>query len=69
MCVVCPITSHPKPYPFVVPIPEGLPKASVILVDQIKAVDWKSRTVKFVAKCPSNVVAEVEAKLRTLLGL
>jgi mRNA-degrading endonuclease toxin of MazEF toxin-antitoxin module len=50
-------------------MPDALPKASVILVDQIKAVDWKSRTVKFIAKCPSNVLAEVEAKLRTLLLL
>jgi mRNA-degrading endonuclease toxin of MazEF toxin-antitoxin module len=50
-------------------MPEGLPKASVILVDQIKAVDWKSRTVRFLAKCPPDIVGEVEARLRTLLGL
>jgi mRNA-degrading endonuclease toxin of MazEF toxin-antitoxin module len=65
------ITDHqpPETLSFRGPNAGGLPKASVILVDQIKAVDWKSRTVKFIAKCPSNVVAEVEAKLRTLLAL
>jgi mRNA-degrading endonuclease toxin of MazEF toxin-antitoxin module len=42
---------------------------SVVLVDQIKTIDWKKRAVRFRAKCPANVMAEVEAKVRTLLGL
>lgn len=50
-------------------MPKGLPKISAILVDQIKTADWKRRTVRFLAKCPADVLAEVEAKLRTLLGL
>ena len=69
LCVVCPITSQAKGYPFEVSLPKGLPKPSVVLVDQIKTIDWKSRTVKFLAKCPANAISEVEAKLRALLGL
>jgi mRNA interferase MazF len=69
LCVVCPVTSHAKGYPFEVPLPKGLPMPSVVLVDRIKTIDWKKRAVRFRAKCPANVMAEVEAKVRTLLGL
>ena len=69
LCVICPITSQLKGYPFEVALPKGLPKSSAILVDQVKTIDWKSRAVKFIAKCPASVLSEVEAKLRTLLSL
>jgi mRNA interferase MazF len=67
--VVCPITNQVKGYPFEVAIPRGQPVTGVVLVDQIKAVDWKSRTARHLGKCPASAMAEVQAKLRTLLGL
>ena len=69
LAVVCPITSKVKGYPFEVVIPAGLPVNGAILVDQLKTVDWKSRTVRHLGKCPKNSVAEAAAKLRALLGL
>ncbi len=56
-------------YPFEVVIPSGLPVNGAILIDQLKTVDWKSRAVRHLGKCPKNVVAEVAAKPRALLGL
>ena len=69
LAVVYPITTKIKGYPFEVVIPAGLPVNGAILVDQLKTVDWKSRTVRHLGKCPKNSVAEVAAKLRALLGL
>ena len=69
LCVVCPITSQVRGYPFEVPLPTELPKPSAILVDQVKTIDWKSRTLRFIAKCPIPVLNEVEAKLKALLNL
>jgi mRNA interferase MazF len=69
LAVVCPITSKIKGYPFEVVIPSGLPVNGAILVDQLKTVDWKSRTVRHLGKCPKSSLAEVAAKLRALLGL
>jgi len=54
---------------FQVVIPAGLPVNGAILVDQLKTVDWKSRAVRHLGKCPKNALAEVAAKLRALLGL
>jgi mRNA interferase MazF len=50
-------------------IPAGLPVNGAILVDQLKTVDWKSRTVRHLGKCPKNALGEVAAKLRALLSL
>jgi mRNA interferase MazF len=66
---VCPITTKIKGYPFEVVIPAGFPVGGAILVDQLKTVDWKSRTVRHLGKCPKSTVAEVAAKLRALLSL
>ncbi len=67
--VVCPITNQIKGYPFEVEIPAGGAVTGAILVDQIKTVDWKNRTAKFLARCPAAVLADVDAKLRALLTL
>jgi len=69
LALACPVTSQIKGYPFEVALPEGLPINGVVLADQVKSIDWSSRRAQFVAKVPQNVVAEVTAKLRALLGL
>jgi len=69
LCVVGPITSKAKGYPFEVALPGGLPVAGVVLSDHIKSVDWEARQIKFIAKVPSAVLDEVRAKLKPLLGI
>jgi len=43
LALFCPITNQRKGYPFEVNIPEGLEIGGVILSDQIKSLDWRSR--------------------------
>jgi len=69
LALVCPITSQVKGYPFEVTLPEGLAISGVVLADHVKSADWAARHVEFAAKAPSEVIAEVTAKLRPLLGL
>jgi mRNA interferase MazF len=69
LCVVCPITSHIKNYPFEVNLPEGLAIAGVILCDHVKSADWRARSVEYADEAPVEVVAEVRAKLKPLLGI
>ena len=60
LVVLCPITSQQKPYPFVVALPPTLlPKASYVLADQVKSLDWRQRNVTFIVKAPTNAVDEV----------
>ncbi len=54
-------------YPFEVPLPPELQTQGVVLADQIKCLDWKSRSVQFVESVQASVVEEVQAKIEPLL--
>ena len=69
LALVCPITTQAKGYPFEVAIPSGLPLSGVVLADHLKSADWAARRAQFAAKAPADVLADVTAKLRPLLGL
>lgn len=68
LSLMCPITSQVKGYPFEVEIPKGLNISGVILADQIKNLDWKSREAEFACDAPPAVVNLVLEKLSTLLS-
>lgn len=68
LMLCCPITRKEKEYPFEVRIPEGFQISGVVLSDQLRSLDWKSRTTSLVAKAPREVVDDVLAKLQTLLA-
>lgn len=67
LCVLCPITSQPKGYVQEVPI-DGLDKVSVVLCDQVKSFDWRTRNAAFIAKAPEALVAEVVEYVAALIG-
>lgn len=67
LALMCPITSKAKGYPFEVPLPDGLAVAGVVGSDQVKSLDWRARQAARIAPIPEEVVAEVLARLRTLL--
>lgn len=67
LAIMCPITSKIKGYPFEVTLPAGKKIGGAVLADQIKSLDWKSRRAKFVDKVSPGVMADVMAKIRTLL--
>jgi mRNA interferase MazF len=69
LALVCPITSQVKRYPFEVALPDGFAISGVVLADHVKSAEWAARRAQFVAKAPPEVMAEVTAKLRPLLGL
>jgi mRNA interferase MazF len=67
LMLCCPMTSHKKGYPFEVVISDDPDRTSVVLADQVKSLDWKTRrAVKKGAALP-NVVMETLSKLQTLL--
>jgi mRNA interferase MazF len=62
-----PITSEIKGYPFEVLIPDIFPLKGVILADQIKNLDWKSRKSEYCFCINDEVLIEVQAKLKALI--
>jgi mRNA interferase MazF len=67
LALFCPVTSHVKGYPWEVRIPDGLAVSGVVLADQVKSLDWRSRRAEFLDVLPESPVAEILAKLGTLI--
>jgi mRNA interferase MazF len=68
LAIFCPITNQRKGYPFEVVIPSGLRVTGVVLADQVKSLDWRARQAELICTLPAETVAEVLAKLATLLS-
>ena len=67
LALMCPITKKEKGYPFEVKLPLKGQIQGVILADQVKSLDWRAREAEIVDRAGQGVVAEVLAKLSTLL--
>jgi mRNA interferase MazF len=69
LAIFCPITSQIKGYPFEVALPKDLPVTGVVLSDQVKSLDWRSRNTQFACQASQTVVIEILQKLSTLITL
>ena len=67
LMVCCPMTTQIKNYPFEVVI-TGVPQ-SVVLADQVKSLDWRSRNATRKGRVSPAELADVRAKIRALIGL
>jgi mRNA interferase MazF len=59
LCIVCPVTNTRRGYPFHVDIPEGSGVTGVVMVDQVKSLDFHARNVKRIGPAPESVLEEV----------
>ena len=67
LIICCPLTTRIKSYPFEVQL-QGSP-ASVVLADQVKSFDWRSRKAVRKGKASASELAEVRAKIGALIVL
>lgn len=67
LAIFCPITSIVKGYPFEVKI-NNKKINGVILSDQVKSLDWKSRSIEFIIKATKDEIEEVRDKLSILIN-
>jgi mRNA interferase MazF len=66
LLLCCPITTKIKNYPFEVKL-SGRPPC-VALADQVKSFDWRARKARKKGKANAAELAEIRAKLRSLVG-
>jgi mRNA interferase MazF len=67
LALFCPLTSKIKGYPFEVKLPDGYAVRGVVLSDQLKSLDWRSRKVKFIERVSPDLLAMVTARVLPLL--
>jgi mRNA interferase MazF len=68
LAILCPITGQVKGYPFEVPVPDGLPVEGVVLSDQAKSLDWRSRGAELACTMPRESTMAVLQRLGTLVA-
>jgi mRNA interferase MazF len=66
LCVLCPITTKVKGYPFEVPLPDGHQVRGVVLADQIKSLSWDVRKAEYICKAPPEIAAKVRGMVKAL---
>ena len=69
LALICPITSKVKGYPFEVLLPAGGPMEGVVLADQLRSLDWRSRQAEVLGKAPITVVERVLQLIGALLSI
>jgi len=67
LAILCPITYQIKGYPFEVQLSAKGKVKGVVLSDQVKYLDWKTRKAKFIERVDKYVFSEVIQKIYTLI--
>jgi mRNA interferase MazF len=68
LALACPITSKVKGYPFEVEV-DSTRVRGVVLADQIRSFDWRSRQFTFIAQAAPETLDAVVHILQTLLAV
>jgi mRNA interferase MazF len=67
LAIFCPITSKEKGYPFEVRLPDKRSFQGIILADQVRSLDWHSRTAEYICTVPPSILKNISQKLKLLL--
>jgi mRNA interferase MazF len=67
MCIACPITNSRRDFPFHVSIPDGGKVTGVVMVEQVKAIDFEARQATRISPAPQAMLDEVLAILDACL--
>lgn len=67
LLIACPVTKTVKGYPFESLLPADLPIQGVVLSDHLRSLDWRTRRAEIICKAPTDLLADVIAKVRALL--
>lgn len=68
LMLCCPITSKVKNYPFEVKVIGTTKVAGMVLSDQVRSLDWQARNAQAAGRAADDVLEEIAAKQRVLLG-
>jgi mRNA interferase MazF len=67
LCIVCPITSTRRDFPFHVAIPPDQSVAGFVMVELVKSVDFNARGAKRIGRAPQPVLDEALSLLDACL--
>lgn len=69
LALVCPITSNLKKIPLHIPIQNSLKIKEVVMVEQIKTIDYKARKAKFIEKIDNATYEKIMNVLKSFIDI
>lgn len=67
LCLVCPVTTSIKGYPFEVNLDGAKKTSGVALADQVRSIDWQARKIKIVDSISTTSLTTILSKVKPLL--
>ena len=67
LCIACPVIGSRRDYPFHVAVPDDCEVTGVVMVEQVKSIDFRARRAKRIGRAPAAVLDEVLALLDACL--
>jgi mRNA interferase MazF len=65
--LVCPVSNTKRKNPFYINIPEGLAITGVLMADQLRSLDYRSRGAESIAICPNDLFLEVLGRIHPII--
>lgn len=63
----CPVSTTKRKNPFYVAIPTGRKVAGVIMADQLRSLDYRTRKAVFISKCPEELLLKVLMRIEPIM--
>ena len=67
LCIACPVTNSPRDYPFHVAIPDDCDVTGVVMVEQVKSIDFVARDARRISRAAPGLLDEVLSLLDACL--
>ncbi len=67
LAYVAPVTTKPKGHAFEVPLPSDSTVKGVVMVHQLKSLDWRARRARIAGKVPAGVLAAATEIVKDIL--
>lgn len=65
--LVCPVSNTKRKNPFYITIPDGEAVTGVLMADQLRSLDYKSRGAELIATCPKDLLMEVLGRIYPIM--
>ena len=65
--LVCPVSNTKRKNPFYVSIPPGAAVTGVLMADQLRSLDYQSRSAELIATCPKELLMEVLGRIYPIM--
>jgi mRNA interferase MazF len=67
LAYVAPVTTKPKGHGFEVPLPAGSSVKGVVMVHQLKSLDWRARRARIAGRVPERILASATEIVKDIL--